>query len=173
MFIKSKRILVTMTFGTHHVSTHEVSYMCNCTSCFCSMSSSIVMPAPVRPSVKRGALLRAISGEKVGDLYMLVREATGVFAKDAAGNNIGAPKNLFNLINLTNEGKTRVSRPQRKLVWGHEEVPMDVIEQHFGFQMVPVADNISKIEPLLKGVGMNLHAAKIREEQSALMYRLF
>ena len=83
MFIKSKRILVTMTFGTHHVSTHEVSHMCNCTSCFCSMSSSIVMPAPVRPSVKRGALLRAVSGEKVGDLYMLVREATGVFAKDA------------------------------------------------------------------------------------------
>ena len=117
MFIKSKRILVTMTFGTHHVSTHEVSHMCNCTSCFCSMSSSIVMPAPVRPSVKRGALLRAVSGEKVGDLYMLVREATGVFAKDAAGNNIGAPKNLFNLVNLTNEGKTRVSRPQRKLVW--------------------------------------------------------
>lgn len=90
MFIKSKRILVTMTFGTHHVSTHEVSHMCNCTSCFCSMSSSIVMPAPVRPSVKRGAMLRAVSGEKVGDLYMLVREATGVFAKDAAGNNIGA-----------------------------------------------------------------------------------
>lgn len=147
--------------------------MCNCTSCFCSMSSSIVMPAPVRPSVKRGALLRAVSGEKVGDLYMLVREATGVFAKDAAGNNIGAPKNLFNLVNLTNEGKTRVSWPERKLIWGHEEVPMDVIEQHFGFQMVPVADNISKIEPLLKGVGMNLHAAKIREEQSALMYRLF
>lgn len=173
MFIKSKRILVTMTFGTHHVSTHEVSHMCNCTSCFCSMSSSIVMPAPVRPSVKRGALLRAVSGEKVGDLYMLVREATGVFAKDAAGNNIGAPKNLFNLINLTNEGKARVSRPERKLIWGHEEVPMDVLEQHFGFQMVPVADNISKIEPALRTACVTLHAAKVREELAERTLRLF
>ena len=173
MFIKSKRILVTMTFGTHHVSTHEVSHMCNCTSCFCSMSSSIVMPAPVRPSVKRGALLRAVSGEKVGDLYMLVREATGVFAKDAAGNNIGAPKNLFNLVNLTNEGKTRVSRPERKLIWGHEEVPMDVLEQHFGLQMVPVADNISKIEPALRTACVTLHAAKVREELAERTLRLF
>lgn len=147
--------------------------MCNCTSCSCSTNAHIAMPAPVRPSVKRGALLRAVSGEKVGDLYMLVREATGVYAKDAAGNNIGAPKNLFNLVNLTNEGKTRVSRPQRKLVWGHEEVPMDVLEQHFGFQMVPVADNISKIEPLLRTAGINLHAAKVREEQAASLYRLF
>jgi hypothetical protein len=137
------------------------------------MSSSIVMPAPVRPSVKRGALLRAVSGEKVGDLYMLVREATGVFAKDAAGNNIGAPKNLFNLINLTNEGKARVSRPERKLIWGHEEVPMDVLEQHFGFQIVPVADNISKIEPALRTACVTLHAAKVREELAERTLRLF
>lgn len=144
--------------------------MCNCTACFCS---SVAMPAPVRPSVQRGALLRAVSGEKVGDMYMLVREATNVYAKDAAGNNIGAPKNLFNLVNLTNEGKTRVSNPNRKLVWGHDEVPVDTLEQHFGFQMVLVADNISKIEPIMNSIGMNLHAAKIREEQSATVYRLF
>ena len=147
--------------------------MCNCTSCFCSMSSSIVMPAPVRPSVKRGALLRAVSGEKVGDMYMLVREATGVYAKDAAGNRIGSAKNLFNLINLTNEGKARVSRPECKLIWGHEEVPMDVLEQHFGFQMVPVADNISKIEPTLRTACVNLHAVKVREELAERTLRLF
>lgn len=147
--------------------------MCYFTTCSCSTNAHIAMPAPVRPSVKRGALLRAVSGEKVGDLYMLVREATGVFAKDAAGNNIGAPKNLFNLVNLTNEGKTRVSRPQRKLVWGHDEVPMDVLEQHFGFQMVPLADNISKIEPTLRNVCVNLHAAKVREELAERTLRLF
>ena len=147
--------------------------MCYFTTCSCSTNDHFAMPAPVRPSVKRGALLRAVSGEKVGDLYMLVREATGVFAKDAAGNNIGAPKNLFNLVNLTNEGKTRVSRPQRKLVWGHDEVPMDVLEQHFGFQMVPLADNISKIEPTLRNVCVNLHAAKVREELAERTLRLF
>lgn len=147
--------------------------MCYFTTCSCSTNAHIAMPAPVRPSVKRGALLRAVSGEKVGDMYMLVREATGVYAKDAAGNNIGAPKNLFNLVNLTNEGKTRVSRPQRKLVWGHDEVPMDVIEQHFGFQMVPLADNISKIEPTLRNVCVNLHAAKVREELAERTLRLF
>lgn len=147
--------------------------MCYFTTCSCSTNAHIAMPAPVRPSVKRGALLRAVSGEKVGDMYMLVREATGVYAKDAAGNNIGAPKNLFNLVNLTNEGKTRVSRPQRKLVWGHDEVPMDVLEQHFGFQMVPLADNISKIEPTLRNVCVNLHAAKVREELAERTLRLF
>ena len=147
--------------------------MCYFTTCSCSTNAHIAMPAPVRPSVKRGALLRAVSGEKVGDMYMLVREATGVYAKDAAGNNLGAPKNLFNLVNLTNEGKTRVSRPQRKLVWGHDEVPMDVLEQHFGFQMVPLADNISKIEPTLRNVCVNLHAAKVREELAERTLRLF
>lgn len=147
--------------------------MCNYTSCFCSAAPRIDMPAPVRPSVKRGALLRAVSGEKVGDMYMLVREATGVYAKDAAGSRIGSAKNLFNLINLTNEGKARVSRPERKLIWGHEEVPMDILEQHFGFQMVPVADNISKIEPTLRNVCVNLHAAKVREELAERTLRLF
>lgn len=147
--------------------------MCYFAPCYCSTNAHIAMPAPVRPSVKRGALLRAVSGEKVSDMYMLVREATGVYAKDAAGNRIGSSKNLFNLVNLTNEGKTRVSRPERKLIWGHEEVPMDVLEQHFGFQMVPVADNISKIEPTLRTACMTLHAAKVREELAARTLCLF
>lgn len=99
--------------------------MCNCNACFTAMSAQPT-------SVYRGALLEATSGEHEGDVYMLVRESQGAYAKDATGKNVGVPRFVFNLVNLYNEGKARVSSPERKLVWPTNNVPLDVIERHFG-----------------------------------------
>lgn len=101
--------------------------MCNCNACLTTMSAQ---PA----SVFRGALLEATSGEHKGDVYMLVREARGVYAKDATGKNVGVPRFVFNLVNLYNEGQARVSNPKRKLAWPTDNVPLDAIERCFGVE---------------------------------------
>ena len=116
--------------------------MCNCA---CFATTSIVVPAPVKSSVSRGALLMATTGEHVGDMYMLVRETDGVYAKDAAGNDIGGAKDLYNLLKLNNEGQNRGSRPFRKLNWGSQEVSLSVLKAHFGFGMDVIADNIREV----------------------------
>lgn len=98
---------------------------------------------------ERGALFTVASGIHRGDTYQLVRESEGVYAKDATGKNIGAPQYLFNLVNLTNEGKARVSNPTRKLAHPTIQVPGWKIRDHFGLDLVP-AGRIDDIKSEIK-----------------------
>lgn len=141
--------------------------MCTCTHCFAA--TSVVIPAPVITTVERGALLLATSGEHVGDMYMLVRETDSAYAKDAAGNNIGSPKYLFNLINLTNEGKTRVSTPERKFIWGDKEVPVGMLCRHFGFGMDVIAKNIGDASAMMNLVKNTLLARKHQAQRTQVI----
>lgn len=135
--------------------------MCYSNSMFDAIT---VMPRPAQTSVERGALLCAKSGDHAGDMYMLAREAEGVYAKDATGKNIGAPKFLFNLYNLTSEGKARVSKPERKLAWNTNSVPVSVLEDHFGFKLDVLAGNIEEIKHVLYTASNQLAAKRAAEQ---------
>lgn len=108
---------------------------------------------PVTPSiVERGALLQCTEGSHKGDTYVLVRETDRAFNKDATGKEFGTPKCLFNLVNLST-GKTRVSEPQRKLIWDGKRVPVAAINRHFGMNFRCIG-NLTDVQPEVKA-GVN------------------
>ena len=107
-------------------------------------SSSFCNASIFNNTVKRGTVLRATTGQHAGEQYLLVRETDVAYSKDAAGNNVGEPRGLYNLVNLTT-GKTRVSDPQRKLIAHPENGPsLDQINRHFG-NTYEVVGNINDV----------------------------
>lgn len=118
--------------------------------------------------VERGALFTCNYGTHQGDTYLLVRESEGVYATDATGKKIGAPQYLFNLVNLTNEGKARVSTPARKLVSPTVYVSVAKVRDHFGLDLV-FSGKVSNIKPEVQAGVARLAREKAAREAAARM----
>lgn len=73
---------------------------------------------------------------KDGYLYQLVRVAEGVQGHTANGTPT-SPKYLWNLINLTNDGKARVSDTTRMLETDGNYVTLSQLVNNFGIDLVP------------------------------------
>lgn len=101
------------------------------------------------PLINRGTILICTNGKHEGDLYMLVRETNMAQYTDPTGTPIGGNYCVFNLINLSNDGKARVSTPARKLFYSSDKIPMSVIQSHFGMEF-DVATHISSLSPSLE-----------------------
>lgn len=96
------------------------------------------------PVVKRGAVLKALTGQTKDNDYLLVRETTNVFGKAHDGSSVGAAKSAYNLVNLTN-GKTRVDSPVRKFYTEFEDIKLSELEKHFGITFTVMADNVGRL----------------------------
>ena len=101
------------------------------------------------PLINRGTILVCTSGKHEGDLYMLIRETNTAQFTDPTGTPVGANYCIFNLINLSNDGKARVSTPSRKLYYPTDKIPMSAIQSHFGMEF-DIATHISKLSSTLE-----------------------
>lgn len=103
---------------------------------------------------QRGDILVAANGGHKGDYYLFLRTASGP-DKDMFGNSLpGTERHSFNLFNLNN-GKARQSEIDRQFVSklnGIDQfIPLRELENHFGFRLAVVTDELT-IAPKVKAV---------------------
>jgi hypothetical protein len=120
---------------------------------------------------QRGDILVATSGSHKGDYYMFLRTASGP-DKDMLGNDLpGIMRHSFNLFNLNN-GKARQSEIDRlfvsKLDGVNEFIKIADLEQHFGFGLSVVTDELT-IAPKVKAAVDTERAAERSQELSELI----
>ena len=110
--------------------------------------------------VKRGAILRAMSGPTKGDYYLFVRTMGGQDKTfDFLGNEIpgmhGMTSYAYKLVNITDVGKARQTEVERQFITSDDgvtwRIPLDKLVAHYGIDLVDVTD-VSEIKVNVKEI---------------------